>query len=498
MSQDEGRGREDEQTSDTGARGDVAHRRSRRGGLGRLPLRGRRERTPVADGSIALMAEGYLYGRHRFERAGTDVFDTRLMLRPATVVYGADAAQMFYDGERFGRERAMPTSVMHLLQDEGSVQSLTGESHRRRKSLFVELLMDDEAIGDLQSVYRNEWARAVRSWTGEVVLHDELTMILTRAALRWVGVTPSTVDVERLRAELIAMIDNAGSFGPASWLARGRRRSAERWAREVVAAERREAARLHRTGRKDSPPDARQTPVRRLATALGDDGELLPVDVAAVELLNVLRPTVAVARFIVFGAHAMNRWPGWRRRLRTGAAPERDALLLTHEVRRCYPFFPVVGGRALRGFEWRDRSFEEGDWVLLDLFATNHDERIWGDSTVFRPDRFRDWDGDPFTLVPQGAGDAATGHRCPGERATVALMQTAVLELARLDYYLPEQDLSIALTHFPALPKSGFRIGLLPPVRARGGSLRSVRAASRAPSRQGAPTRRPGNEAPGV
>ncbi len=421
------------------------------------------------DSSIALLTEGYLFGRNRFQRADTDLFETRLLMRPATVVYGAEAARVFYDGDRFGRERAMPTSVMHLLQDESSVQSLSSVAHRRRKSLFVELLMDDDAIADVQSIFRNEWARTVRTWTGEVVLHDELTTLLTRVALRWVGIAPSRVDVGRLSAELAAMIEHAGSFGPSNWLTRGRRRSAERWARDVVAAERREAERLRRSGRKESSPVAVQSPVRRLATARGDDDELLPLDVAAVELLNVLRPTVAVARFVVFGAHALHRWPNWRRRLRSGASPDRDALLLTHEVRRCYPFFPVVGGTARRRFDWRDRTFEPGDWVLLDLYATNHDERIWGDATVFRPDRFRDWDGDPFTLVPQGAGDPLRGHRCPGERATVAILETALLELARLDYYVPEQDLDIALTRFPALPKSGFRLGLLPPARARAG-----------------------------
>lgn len=454
------------------------------------PSARRGSRPVVADSSVALLTEGYLFGRHRFARAGSDVFETQLMLRPATVVYGADAARMFYDGDRFGRERAMPTSVMHLLQDEGSVNSLSGAAHRRRKSLFVELLMDDAAIEDLQSIYRNEWARAVGSWTGEVVLHDELTALLTRVALRWVGIVPANVDVGRLSDELTAMINTAGSLGPSNWAVRARRRRAERWARGVVAADRAESERLRRAGRAPATVDVRQTPLRRLATARGDGDDVLPLGVAAVELLNVLRPTVAVARFIVFGAHAMNRWPGWRRRLRTGASPEHDALLLTHEVRRCYPFFPVVGGTATRSFEWRDRSFEPGDWVLLDLYATNHDERIWGDSTVFRPDRFREWDGDPFTLLPQGAGDAATGHRCPGERATVAIMQTALLELARLDYYLPEQDLSIALTHFPALPKSGFRIGLLPPVRARGGGP--------APARGGRVTRPPRAGAPEV
>lgn len=438
--------------------GGFVHRRAR----SRRP-----ERWAGVDSSVALLSEGYLFGRNRFRRTGADLFETRLLLRPATVVYGADAARMFYDGGRFGRERAMPTSVMHLLQDEGSVQSLDGVAHRSRKSLFIELLSADDAIDAVRSIYRDEWAKAVSRWTSEIVLHDELVTILTRVGLRWVGIVPSDDTVERLSRELRAMIDDAGAVGPSNWLARARRRNAERWARDAVATERAAAERERSSARSSASRVPPPTALRRLATATGEDGRPLPLGVAAVELLNVLRPTVAVARFIVFGADALHRWPHWRRRLRAGGDPERDAELLTHEVRRCYPFFPVVGGTARRSFEWRGRSFREGDWVLLDLYATNHDERIWGDSTVFRPDRFREWDGDPFTLVPQGAGDAATGHRCPGERATVAIMVTGLLELAALDYYVPEQDLSIPLNHFPALPRSGFRLGLLPPARAR-------------------------------
>jgi fatty-acid peroxygenase len=420
------------------------------------------------DTSAAFLTDGYLFGQKRFDREGTDVFDTRIMARPVTVAYGAEAARIFYDGGRFGRERAMPTSVMHLLQDEGSVQALDGEPHRHRKSLFVELLMDDAAIADVQSIYRNEWAKATESWTSEVVLHDELQRILTRVALRWVGVDPGRVEVDRLAEDLCAMIEHAGSIGPPNWLARSRRRSAERWARDTILAERAEAKRLARTTPPDSLAQQTSTRVRRLATAVDERGEFLPAEVAAAELLNVLRPTVAVGRFIVFGAHALHRWPSWRRRLRSGSLPEADALNVSHEVRRCYPFFPVIGGSALREFEWRGRVFERGDWVLLDLYATNHDERIWTDPATFRPDRFRDWDGDAYTLVPQGGGDVSSGHRCPGERATVAIMQTALLELARLDYYVPEQDLGISLSRFPALPRSGFRLGLLPPTWARG------------------------------
>jgi cytochrome P450 len=85
---------------------------------------------------------------------------------------------------------------------------------------------------------------------------------------------------------------------------------------------------------------------------------------AAVELINVLRPTVAVARFITFAALALHEHPGARQKLQEG--DEEYLERFVQEVRRFYPFFPLVGGRARKDFEWRGHRFEEGTWVLLD------------------------------------------------------------------------------------------------------------------------------------
>lgn len=42
------------------------------------------------------------------------------------------------------------------------------------------------------------------------------------------------------------------------------------------------------------------------------EGNLLDEQIAAVEVINVLRPTVAVSRFIVFCALALHQYPGYR------------------------------------------------------------------------------------------------------------------------------------------------------------------------------------------
>jgi cytochrome P450 len=72
--------------------------------------------------------------------------------------------------------------------------------------------------------------------------------------------------------------------------------------------------------------------------------------------------------------------------------------------------------------------------------------------------RARDRSG-PLDLVPQGGGHHETGHRCPGEWATIDLMKTATHRLAaRMDYDVPPQDLRLSRRKMPALPNSGFVI----------------------------------------
>ena len=64
----------------------------------------------------------------------------------------------------------------------------------------------------------------------------------------------------------------------------------------------------------------------------------------------------------------------------------------------------------------------------------------------------------PLDLIPQGGGDPRTGHRCPGELITIALLGAFARRLARLDYYLPPQDLTINLSRIPAKPADGVPI----------------------------------------
>jgi fatty-acid peroxygenase len=125
------------------------------------------------------------------------------------------------------------------------------------------------------------------------------------------------------------------------------------------------------------------------------------------------------------------------------------------EVRRFYPFFPFVGARVRKDFQWRGFDFPEGRRTILDLYGTNHGPRTWQDPLEFRPERFASWDGCPFNFIPQGGGDPDGNHRCPGERIVIDQVKVALRFLVeKLSYELPDQNLTLDTSRMPALPRS--------------------------------------------
>ena len=306
-------------------------------------------------------------------------------------------------------------------------------------------LMTPERIEELKERTADWWRTYARKWATmeRVTLYDEMQELLTRSVCGWAGVPLPEADVGRRAAELTALFDYAGSVGPKHWWSRLSRRRSESWIEGIVEQ--------IRTGDL-SPPEG--SAARVIATWRDQDGALLSPRIAAVELLNILRPAVAVSVFVVFAAHALHRFPACRRELQTGGDyPE----LFVQEVRRFYPFFPAVMARTRHKFEWNGYRFPGGRQVMLDLYGTNRDPRTWDAPEEFRPERFRRWDGNPFNFIPQGGGNHHLNHRCPGEWITIELMKVSCEFLAaNIEYDLPDQDLQIDVTRLPAVPKSRF------------------------------------------
>lgn len=419
-----------------------------------IPVEQAVPRTKAFDSTFAFLSEGYPFIQRRCAELDTDVFATRLMGRRVICVSGPEAARMFWQPGRFTRRGAIPPTTLMLLQDFGSGETLEGEDHRHRKAMMMSLQTAADRAR-MVAIAAEEWRAHFAHWPARqrVSLFDEAETVLCAAACRWAGIPAQYIDRARLTREFSAMIDGAGTVFRRTVQGLLLRSRTERWAKGLIEAV--------RAGQATPPPDS---PLAVIARHRDRDERPLPVDIAANELINVLRPVVAVARFIVFGAQAMHEFPEWRARLASGD----DAALTSfaQEVRRFYPFFPAVGGRVLHPFGWRGLQFDEGCWVLFDMYGSNHDARLWPEPQHFRPERFSGWQSDGFDLVAQGAGDYLTGHRCPGEAMTVDLVKSALQLLAsEVVYAVPRQDLSIDLARMPALPASRFQIEVAAPVR---------------------------------
>jgi fatty-acid peroxygenase len=428
------------------------------------------DRFPLVDRTVALALEGYGWLPNLRRRTAAEVIRTRVMGQRAVGLCGPDAVPLFYDESHVGRGTAVPEPVRATLFGHGAVHTLDGVEHRRRKAMFMSLMTSD-GIAALVEHTTKAWDQAVASWPDRkyVVLFDEAIHVITRGVCRWTGVPLEEDHIDAVAADLVALVDGFATLGPRHWRARRARGRLETRLGRLVDQVRR--------GDLLVAPGSAVDVVARHRDA---DGRALDARVAAVELLNVIRPTVAVSWYLTFAAHALHRWPAHRAPLQAGDADLAEAFV--HEVRRFYPFAPFIGGRAVKDLTWRGKPIPAGSLVLLDLYGQNHDPDLWPEPYTFNPERFLGHRIGALELVPQGGGDPHTGHRCPGEAITVALLQALITRLARLDYEVPAQDLSISLRRIPARPASGF---VLTPVHTRvdapvavGGGARAKAGAS--------------------
>jgi fatty-acid peroxygenase len=375
------------------------------------------------------------------------------MGRHAVALRGPEAVRFFYDERHTRRRTALPEPVVGTLFGRGAVHTLDGEAHRVRKAMFVSLLMDPGGVTRLVEQVTATWDEAVESWfeRGRVVLFDEAARVLSRSVCRWAGVPLADAETAALARDLIAMVDGFATLGPRHWRARRARKRREAWLARLVSD--------IRDGEVSVPEGSAADVVVRHRDA---EGRPLDPRTAAVELLNVIRPTVAVCWFVAFAGHALHRWPEQRPLLCQDDAAYTEAFV--HELRRFYPFAPFVGGRAVTDRSWLGEPIPHGALVLLDLYGQNHDPNLWPDPYSFAPGRFLDRTVNRDVLVPQGGGDPRAGHRCPGEVITVTLLESIMPRLARLHYDVPEQDLTISLRRVPARPRDGLVISNVRPM----------------------------------
>ncbi|WP_346930586.1 cytochrome P450 [Clostridium sp.] len=399
------------------------------------------------DSSIDLSQEGYMFIKNKIDQYKTDIFETRLLGKKVICISGVEGAKIFYDQELFQKNGALPKRVQKTLFGVDAIQTMDGEEHLHRKQLFMSIMTPMHGKQLAKLVLEN-WEASIDKWKSddEVVLFEEAKEILCRVACQWAGVPLLESDVKERADDFSAMIDAFGAVGPRHWKGRIARNNAEEWIVGII-----KDVRSYKLKVEEGSALCAMTFHKDL------HGKELSDEMAAIELINVLRPIVAISTFITFTALALYKHPECKEKLLRGESGYLEMFI--QEVRRYYPFTPFLGGIVKKDFNWKKCEFKEGMLVLLDVYGTNHDSKIWDKPYEFCPERFKEWEGNLFDFIPQGGGDPSKGHRCPGENITVEIMKASLDFLVnKIEFETPDQDLTYSLVRMPTLPKSGFVI----------------------------------------
>lgn len=395
------------------------------------------------DHTFSMLREGYMYILNRRQGFNSDIFETRLFGKKVICMGGKEAAEVFYDPEKFKREGSAPRRLIQTLFGKNAVQTLDGEIHNHRKAMFMSL-MSPGKIEQLKKIVRDQWNSATGEWEQkkQIIFYEEVQKILCRSACEWAGILISKGEIKNLTNDLRAMYESPAALGPNHWQGRVARIRIEKWIQDLV----------HKVRDRQIHP-SENTALHKFSWERDLNGELLDPKAVSVEVINIIRPIVAISIYINFLLLALHHFPEERTKLIEKGEPY--AAMFIQEVRRYYPFFPFLVARVRKNFMWKDYMFKKNTLTFLDLYGTNHDPNLWDNPNIFHPERFTDLNESLFSLIPQGGGEYLKGHRCAGEKITIEVMHESLnFLLNRIDYNVPEQDLSYSLVKIPSIPKS--------------------------------------------
>lgn len=393
--------------------------------------------------------EGYhLLGTLR-EDVDAPVVKGKFLTKEIIAIYGEEAARKFYDPQNFKREGAMPKPILKTLFGEDGVQTLDGKDHHHRKSYFMDL-MTPERMEDYHQILEEHLSRELDKQHGEFELFDLSNRVLFYSICEWSGINLEQYDsekVEVLAKNQISMISGAVTSPIDHIKGIADRKESEKWAQSLI-----EEARKHPVPGKDN------LALYTFATATNLDGEVLPVEVAAVELLNIIRPTVALTVWMALMGHALFSQENVYEPLKENFDDLQDSFI--QEMRRYYPFFPMLPAISLRDVEIDGYTIPKDSWVILDIYGTNHDSRTIDHPETFDIKRYVDRTDEisyqeEYEMIAQGGGDFREMHRCAGEWITLHSMRVFSDQLVnKYDFSVPQQDWTIPMNQFPTYPNS--------------------------------------------
>ena len=399
----------------------------------------------TCDSTLGFIKEGYLFISNRMKRLDTNLFSARFLGKKVVFLMGKEAAELFYQEAFFQRKGVAPMRVQRTLFGKKAIQGLDGAQHKKRKSMFMSLLTPDYVDSLVQICHQN-LERYAKQWEKQssVNLYKESQKILFESVCQWVSIPYQETKIEAYAEAFGLMIYGFGRIGKTYRRGKQARKEVEAWVKECIIAV--------RNGFLSVPSNS---PIYRMSMYEEEGICKLPAQIAAVELINMIRPVIAIATYVTFEALAIKEHQSCVEQLR-----KCDPIYLEmfcQEVRRFYPFGPFVGAKVKFDFVWKRFYLKKNTLVILDLYGTNHDPHLWDEPNQFQPERFLSREKCLYDLIPQGGGDMHSGHRCAGDVLTVKIMQLFADYLVNhLHYEVPKQNLHYSFKKIPTLPESGF------------------------------------------
>ena len=412
------------------------------------------------------LKDGFAFVEKRVRTYGP-IFKTRILGRETAVVVGPDAAGAFVDESKVQRSGAMLPHIQALFG--GNVLPvLDGDEHRERKA-FIMAAFTREALAAYLPEMQRQVGAALARWAAQPEIRwlDELKRLSLEVICTTIlGLTPGpTFDAVAHDYEIFTRGFSALPIGlPGTAFTR-----AKQALDRILAVYEKNVQEHLATPRNDGLG-------RILAARSPKDGRSITVDEAKRELHHIVVAGLIVWAWLVTALVELDRHPEVCDRLRAevAALPAMltpgafaSAPYLTQvamEIRRVSPVVHVFFGKARERLEFAGHTIPQGWMVLFGIRSSHQRPDIYAQPEAFDPERFsparHEQDRHPHAFVPNGAGDAHTGHKCAGYEYAPLFLQVFLVELLRGGYawtFSPGQDLSLDYALIPPAPRDGLR-----------------------------------------
>jgi cytochrome P450 len=429
------------------------------------PLPPGRTGAPLIGETLAFLENGFGFIEERVKRYGP-IFRTRVLMRDTAFIVGADATAKFVDGRHVQRAGAMPPNIEALFGGK-SLPILDGEEHLARKTFVMAAFTRDALASyvprmeEITASYFARWAGA-----GEMRWLDELKRLALETICRTIMGLPAGDTMEEVR-QLYDVIGRGFAALPIPLPGTAFTRAKKALSRVLA---------IFADNVEKHQAEPRDDGLSRILAARLPNGRAMTVDEAKTELHHIVVAGIIIWGWMVTAIQELDAHPEVKKRLVEEVRAKANGPLtlellegmpylekVANEIRRTSPVVPVFFGKAREDFEFAGHRIPKDWMVIWGIRASHMRPDIHPEPERFDPERFAPERAEhkkhACAFAPNGAGDAATGHKCAGYEFAPVFLEVFLIEMLRAyDYTIaPGQDLSRDWTKIPPEPKDGLR-----------------------------------------